>query len=101
MHENQTVVNLNVSVLPCCVDYFNQCCVRIPVEEMEILLVIVLAQHTGRRIHEEYIVYGRHLMVKICSCKVWTTVLICVRFCNKYQTENKTTKFLAAIFLFI
>lgn len=50
-HHNKAVVNLNVSVLPCCVDHFNQCCVRTPVEEREILLVIVLAQHTGAYIN--------------------------------------------------
>lgn len=52
MHENKIVVDFNISILPCCVDYFNQCCVRIPVEEMELVLVIVLAQHTDEHIHE-------------------------------------------------
>lgn len=46
MQENKTVVNLNVSILPCFVDDFNQCSVRIPVEELEIVLVIVLEQHS-------------------------------------------------------
>lgn len=42
---SKTVTNVNVSLLLGHVDY-NQCYVRSPMEEMEIVLVIVLAQHT-------------------------------------------------------
>lgn len=37
-------VNVDVPLLPHCVEY-NQCYVKSPMEEMEIVLVIVLAQH--------------------------------------------------------
>lgn len=43
-HKNKTGVNVDVSLLPHCVEY-NQCYVKSPMEEMEIVLVIVLAQH--------------------------------------------------------
>lgn len=49
--KNKPGMNVDVSLLPRCVHY-NQCYVGSPMEEMEIVLVIVLAQHntqTGAR----------------------------------------------------
>lgn len=50
-------------------------------------------QHTDRRKQESNVACSCPLMVKICDCKVWTTVFgVCVAFCSKYPRKKGKKK---------